>query len=210
MTGAESTTLFGSPKDIPLAGCHFDNDLYSDRAVITKGAVLRVQHGINSQVSELKLKIRSSLIKHISCADINGDGIDELIVLNRLKKVSGKKAKSRLIVIDTSTGAILYNRRFNKVKDIFAVDTDGDGDAELGLSTNKRVIQFLDDESRKVSLKVRVGRYNELTRVNRSEPALLIKRGKKRLKLYWPISNYSESIKSPDGRKLVKTVNSGR
>lgn len=71
----------GKTGDTILAGCDFDGDRITDRAVIRDG-VLKVLKSSDSTVSDTNLQIASKTsVDALHCADLNGDKIDEVITL---------------------------------------------------------------------------------------------------------------------------------
>ena len=158
--GVETSDLFGKKDDLVLFGCNFDLDGKADRAVMDLSGVLVLQK--SSDLSSSSFSIPAS-VERVICADINGDGIDEIIGQQTIKaaaepakkksrkkkkptkkptKKPGKqpslsKDKSYFYVWNLS-GEKIQELDFGKgVKSIFVADTDGDGIKEIGYDREK-------------------------------------------------------------------------
>ncbi len=151
------TEIFGKKDDLVLYGCDFDDDLKADRAVIDTNGLITYQKS-----ADLSLASFTTLpgIEKIICADIDGDGIDEIIAQKQLKvsedrKLANKKKKKKkknkkpgkqpaketeksFFYVWNIVGQKILDTEFGKdVKSIFAADTDGNGIKEFGYEREK-------------------------------------------------------------------------
>ncbi|MEZ4753177.1 MAG: hypothetical protein R3A13_02575, partial [Bdellovibrionota bacterium] len=77
------TIEFGAAGDIVLGGCDFDGDALSDLAVFHEGQ-LRIRKSSDAQVVGIPMNLKEAAkIKDVSCADLDKDGIDELLLLTK-------------------------------------------------------------------------------------------------------------------------------
>ena len=162
-------------------------------------------------------------IRKYHCADIDGDNVHELLTLSRRsfrapRAPSDKARRSRgtwyLSAINL-TGTVLFERRVRKVRDILAIDIDGNGTEEPGISTNRRSLQLFHSENGRPTL-LQVGRYSEFTLGNfqigdlNLGPSILLRRGRK-LRLFWYLANATEVVADAlSGKRIIKTVNTSR
>ena len=217
VTGEEFAHSFGVPGDRILAGCHFDLDQRADFAFLRHNT-LRVRSEPSGV--EIELALPADLkIRKFYCADIDGDGIFELLTLTRKGIFSGRARKARrrrfyLSAVSLS-GEVLFERPVKKARDIFAIDIDGDGDAEPGIAKNRRRIEIFSGEVEKPR-RYRTRRYDEFTVGDFGTPtlelgpSLLVKRGKKLL-LHGPLANRIERIGDVlSGARLLKSINRGK
>ncbi|RMG41864.1 MAG: hypothetical protein D6719_07640 [Candidatus Dadabacteria bacterium] len=141
-SGAVSEVEFGSKKDIAIGGCSFDRDSKSELTVISRRGVLRYRRSSDNGEGTVAL---SGLKKAASlyCADIDGDGIDEIF---GLKKKSGRGRRSKSTFVGyTLAGKQIFSVKVKGANGITAADMNGDGIKEpayYSLSRRSRAINF--------------------------------------------------------------------
>lgn len=218
-TGATRSENFGSVGDRIIAGCHFDGDNAVDKAVFSKGTLL-----IDSSAEgELNIPLEGARkVTKLYCADLNGDGIFELITYGKRKLSSKAKNNPKLrakfnIKAFNLSGETVFEKAVPKAKGIAAADVDGDGTANPALLDGKKVSFYVDGRRRPIKLKS--GKFRDITFGNfRATPgasstfggALLL--GKKsKLDLMGLQDRSKAPVETPPtGKKLVRAVNSGR
>lgn len=128
--------MFGEIGDKLLSGCDFSGDGADDLAVIA-GNRLTFREALTDAQSEVALAGVARILK-ASCGDVNGDGRDELLVQEKRKGGSAKRARSKkrsdnqkVRAIDVQSGAALLSLRVTNPKHILAPDLNRDGKAEL-------------------------------------------------------------------------------
>ncbi len=120
---------FGLTDDITLSGCLFDNDNKHDAAVVRDGNSLHVRK--SSDLGEQTVSLNLEQAEKFSCADLDGDGIAELLAQS---STSGNKAK--IAAFRISDGAKLFEAASTKeVRAIFPIDKDGNGTEEAAYVT---------------------------------------------------------------------------
>jgi hypothetical protein len=79
-TGEITRLMFGDSDAIPLAGCDFDGDSISDLAYVSSARQsVTYQRSLDTATITLPFSGRKAFEK-ISCGDVDGDGLDELLV----------------------------------------------------------------------------------------------------------------------------------
>jgi hypothetical protein len=129
--------VFGVPGDKLLSGCDFEGDGFSDLAVI-HGRKLRFRNYAATKMTTVTL--RTGRYRQVSCADLNGDGKDELVGKDRgtARLRRGNEVRQiRTWLLDAYSGdgaRILKRARIGRAAQdgIVAADIDGDGAAEAG------------------------------------------------------------------------------
>jgi len=167
---AETTDIFGIKDDLVFYGCSFDADQKADRAVVNSSGLFTYKRSSDS--GSASFSIAAGLDRFL-CADLNGDGIDEIIGQKTVKtdnaskgkkNKKGKKKKpikqpslnekSLFYVWDLSGNRILDAQFGDGVKGIFAADTDGDGIKEFGFQrengTSRTELVFYNGGAEKV------------------------------------------------------------
>lgn len=129
--GDESELIFGESSDLVLAGCFFDEDQKSDPALI-RGGTLYYQQSSTAELGELALPYASELF---SCADLNGDGRDELVLVRaeERRRKNRTSVVASIIAINPESGeqTVVKSLRY-KLAALHAADLDGDGTDEVG------------------------------------------------------------------------------
>ncbi|MCO6430203.1 MAG: VCBS repeat-containing protein [Deltaproteobacteria bacterium] len=146
-------SLFGQLGGTILAGCRFDGDAISDRTIFFGERYLSIEKSIDLSVVTIDLGVTG--IEDMTCGDITGDGIDEVIgyrlissAARRKKASSSAAGRPFFYAWDAASGSIVLEQQFgDSVGGILAADIDGDGIKEIGYSKKKRnaskQIQFL-------------------------------------------------------------------
>ena len=87
-----SSSLFGSEGDLIFFGCNFDGDSIADRAVLNDEGIFSYE--LSSDLSIKTLDLGKAGFERFLCADITGDGIDELVAQSS-QSVKNKKNRKR-------------------------------------------------------------------------------------------------------------------
>lgn len=211
LTGAPTEFYFGEEEDILLSGCRFDSDIKHDPALV-RSTTLMFRSSVSEETVEAALTLgESASVISLSCGDLNGDGIDELIIL---EDVSGSKKKQILRAFSVK-GEQIFSRKVRKVKAILAADINNDGTDEAGILRERRgkrtrLVFYLNDSK---PTRFRMPKVREITRVlfplgegNRTNGVIFRKR-RKAFKM-----NFSDTVSTPivmnDGvSRLFKSVN---
>lgn len=126
-TDTAATVNFGEPGDSALYGCDFDGDGADDLAVIS-GKTLTFRSWETDTTSTVRMVKRLS---KYDCADIDGDGADEIIGAKNRRLRNGRKAW--YFFAWNNTGTRILNTKFgSNVKGLISVDLDNNGTAEIG------------------------------------------------------------------------------
>lgn len=155
----EGSDLFGVEREKVLFGCDFDEDAKADRATIDGNGLITLQKSADQSVTSFTLTVEG--IERFACADLDGDGFDEIIGQknvklvkepklrqksnkNRKQKNKKKKGKNRekqparsaeksYFYVWSIDGTLRREVEFGKkVKEIHIADIDGDGINDLG------------------------------------------------------------------------------
>lgn len=139
-SGTISRENFGNRRNAPLSGCHFDTDGRADKAVYTR-RVLRIQLSSNGSESRVRLPVAARGLS-LSCANIQGDERDEILVVGRLRASQAAnfnrgrpEARWRRYIIaayNLDGDPVVQRLSRRDVGTVFGVDIDGNGIAELG------------------------------------------------------------------------------
>lgn len=122
--GVITRILLGNKGDTVLAGCDLDGDAKDDPAVIS-GKSLRYKGSKRGRLVK-STALADLKLQNLICADLNGDGKDELLAL---AKGAGGKMQ---LAARTLKGKKLYTAIVSKPVGIFAVDINGDGRKDGG------------------------------------------------------------------------------
>lgn len=130
---AETDVLFGLVGDTYISGCSFDGDALADPAFVRSGAL----HVLKSTDStEAVVELDESALKHFTCGDIDGDDNVDLIAQGVLQR--NGSAQSYFLAWNPISGQKILDVQFGSgVRDIFAVDVDGDGIKEIAYRKDK-------------------------------------------------------------------------
>jgi len=142
--GSSSSVKFGRRTDQPLAGCYFDSDAKVDKAVLSRRALsfLKSSDGTSAKV---RLRGLPSDIADVNCADITGDGVDELIILGKGGQPSAQKNRSSLnravkgqsssswtlLVINAASGEKIKSYSVARSRSLLAADLNNDALADI-------------------------------------------------------------------------------
>lgn len=134
----ESEIIFGDSKSRLLTGCDFNGD-DADELSIVNGTRLLFRGTTSDTESEIVLPAVAKILK-ATCGDVNGDGVDEFIVLERRKGAASRRARARsaksqdkIRAINVATGSSLLSVRVTNPKLLLAPDMNRDGKAEIAV-----------------------------------------------------------------------------
>ena len=121
--------VFGKVGDRILAGCFFDKDGTTDKAYV-RGKNIRILRSETGTQKAFALPVKRR-IASLSCADIDNDGIDEIIV-------KGDHKKGEFIFAVSAAGKTVRTKK-TTVRGIgIAHDVSGDSDLELGVLVSSK------------------------------------------------------------------------
>ncbi len=112
-TGEENVSPFPLRGEILIAGCDMTGDKAADIITIHRGSPHPTAKYFSSpsQIAEIELQAPVPLkeIRHGTCADVNGDGKNELILLVQQKSTSKTTKVVYHIIGFSQTGALLFS-----------------------------------------------------------------------------------------------------
>jgi hypothetical protein len=115
-----------------LLACYADRDNIADLVSINRGSI--IVRELNGSETEYEDIHEGSLIGAV-CGDANGDAIDEVTILERLR--SGRRTAYQLVIIALRNGQVRREaiKQSNAVA-IAAVDADNDGLTDICVANN--------------------------------------------------------------------------
>lgn len=133
--GQISTVKFGKAGDMILAGCQFDTHAALDQALIKGKNRLVVRKSSDGKTRTARVKKFPASVKSLSCADLNGDGVDELLVLGKggpAVRSAGYRSRAAdnkwtIMGFNAVSGAQVYTRVTVKPLKLLAADYDDNG-----------------------------------------------------------------------------------
>jgi hypothetical protein len=146
-SGAQSSATFGARSDRFISGCHLDTDNRADKVVI-KGKSINLSRTATAGEVKLPLVTRKRSSTGY-CVDLDGDGIDEVVISGRLTEkqidLLGKRGKKEFFVgVYNVNGQRLLKRTYRTMRELVAADVDGDGVESLGtFALNKGAVKFI-------------------------------------------------------------------
>lgn len=127
------TSRFGSPDASPLA-CDVDGDGTADKAVANK---VRFMARLSSTGKTVKIAFRRmGNVELASCADVNGDGIDEVVVVSAASGAADGtvlRGEKQLSILSVATRKPLekFGAKAKKIIDVAAINLTDDTAPEL-------------------------------------------------------------------------------
>ncbi|MBX7138627.1 MAG: hypothetical protein K1X83_11655 [Oligoflexia bacterium] len=143
-SGAAGQAIFGQYGDIPVA-CHIDADGIADRAVINRRTFTALS-AVSSK--SLVVQLRSyGTIQSFDCQDLDGDGIDELVLLHNyhIDPKTGARVKfgryGGLSAISLATSKVIRSKALPEpALGLAVLDSDSDGSLDMCAYVNKSSI----------------------------------------------------------------------
>jgi hypothetical protein len=141
--GLRSSRSFGSSANALLGGCDFDGDKLTDFAFLSTDGLHVTSAESGSEWIIPATIAENSNVTDVACADTNGDGSDELVLLEATEQIipnEPPKYRYTARVLDRSGAelmAIAPRRQFKLV----VADYDGDGKDELGTYLTRRSVR---------------------------------------------------------------------
>ncbi|MCO6429239.1 MAG: S8 family serine peptidase [Deltaproteobacteria bacterium] len=217
------TRTVGKLGDTIVAGCDLDGlGQLSDMAVVKNNTVSFLSSESNA-TRKYKLKgLKGSKISDISCADFDGDGADELVLLSTKNvQLKGKtKAISTINAFKLGKPYFTYQSK-RKLSKIFVSDFDADGAVDIAAQASAAKLHLIRGDlaggAKAAVSEILIPRYKEIT-VGKFRDSQGLRSGlaasdrsNRLFRLFIPERNIVElpNISSAAGKKvsLIKSIN---
>jgi hypothetical protein len=127
---ATYSQLFGRYGERPLYGCYFDRGNATTPAVLN-GNVLSIRSLLAQKTIRVKLSGLGEILSTF-CADIDNDGVDEVLIKSAYSSRSSSKISSKaLLSVYKANGLRIFRRTIKRSNSILAADFDEDSIAEV-------------------------------------------------------------------------------
>ncbi|MCC6954853.1 MAG: thrombospondin type 3 repeat-containing protein [Deltaproteobacteria bacterium] len=133
LPGTARSITFGSNDGQAIVGCNLMGDDGADLAIV-EGSTLVVRTLASGRAARSRLSLLPGG-KLFGCADVDGNGIDELLIslsVSRVQRVRGFAVGEYLVAVNRS-GSRIATFRVAKIREAFGLDVDGDGRDEVGV-----------------------------------------------------------------------------
>lgn len=136
--------VFGRESDTYLGGCDFDGDRIDDPAVLTAKNQLRYLSSANGSTVKVAVGLaRGAKIRDLTCGDLNGDKLDDLLILSETVQPNKRRRQIILSAHSTLSRKALFSRKAPGAVNVIALDINSDQVDEAGYITrNKQFSQL--------------------------------------------------------------------